>query len=166
MTIWAAAGNFSRAQSEFGLVNVEQQRMLFNNNLITSKFMGEKDARFQEFDDQNLKAADLSFKKVSAQFSREAAQKAVVGAAFQLLGTALSIGVQSVMSRKGKADKVSWGKALGDIVNGVGNLMQKILELQKVDAEVDSINEDLERLNGERMQTDDAVQALDSNPYG
>ena len=75
MSVWASAGNFSRAQSEFGLVNVEQQRMLRNNNLITSKVMGEKDARSQEADDQRLKAADLSFKKLAADFSKEAAEK-------------------------------------------------------------------------------------------
>lgn len=166
MTVWANAGNFSRAQSEFGLVNVEQQRMLRNNNLITSKVMGEKDARSQEADDQNLKAADLSFKKQAADFSKEAAEKAKVGAAFKLLGTALSIGVSYGMSTRNKSDKMNWGKAFGDLKDGVFSYLNKVLELQKLTAEVDSIQEDLNRLNGERMQTDEAVQALDSNPYG
>lgn len=166
MTVWANAGNFSRAQSEFGLLNVEQQRMLRNNNLITSKVMSEKDARSAEFDDQNLKAADLTFKKVSAQFSREAAKKAEQGALFNLLGTVFSVGLQFMSSRNDKTSKVDWSKALGDIANGVFTYANKILELQKVDAEVKSINEDLNRVNAERMKTDDAVAALDSNPYG
>jgi hypothetical protein len=166
MTVWANAGNFSRAQSEFGLVKVEQQRMLRNNNLITSKVMGEKDARTSEADDQRLKAADLSFKKLSADFSKEAAEKAKVGAAFQLLGTALKIGMQYGMSSRGKAEKVNWSTALKDLTNGVFSYMNKVLELQKIDAEVDAIQEDLNRLNASRLQTDDAVAALDANPYG
>ena len=69
------------------------------------------------------------------------------------------------MSKKGKAEKVNWSTALKDLTNGVFSYMNKVLELQKIDAEVDAIQEDLNRLNAQRMQTDEAVAALDANPY-
>lgn len=161
MGVWASAGNFSRAVSELGLTTVEQQRMLRNNNIVTSGFMAEKDARAQEKGEQDLKAADLSFKKLSAQKSREAAELAQLGAALNLLGTLLKVGVSA-----GTGQKTNWAQAIPDIVNGFGNYMTKTLDKLKARAEEEAVQEDLNRLNGQRAQTEEAVQALDSNPYG
>ena len=152
MSVWANSGNFTRAVSEFGLVNVEQQRMLRNNNLITNTFMSEKNARAQEADDQRLKAADLSFKKLSAEKSRKAADLVFIGAALNLLGTALKEGVSLQSAPK--------------LVNGFGEVVSKFLDILKADAEEEAVEEDLKRLNAARIGTDDAVAALDSNPYG
>lgn len=161
MGVWASAGNFSRAVSELGLTTVEQQRMLRNNNIVTSGFMAEKDARAQEKGEQDLKAADLSFKKLSAQKSREAAELAQLGAALNLLGTLLKVGISA-----GTGQKTNWAQAIPDIVNGFGNYMTKTLDKLKARAEEEAVQEDLNRLNGQRAQTEEAVQALDSNPYG
>jgi len=161
---WSSAGNMTRAISELGLTSVEQQRMLRNNNLVTTTFMGEKDARAQEKSDQDLKAADLEFKKISAEASRKAADLAVISAAVAVLGTALKIGADS---RKPKGSKdVNWAKNIGDALNGIGNLITKVLDRMKADEEVKAVEEDLRRLNAMRAGTDKAVAALDANPYG
>lgn len=162
MTVWASAGNFSRAVSELGLTSVEQQRMLRNNNIITTTFMAEKDARAQEKDDQQLKAADLSFKKLSAKFSRKAADLAAIGAALNLLGTLIKVGVAAGSS----SQKVNWAKAVPDMVNGFGTLVTKMLDRVKAKEEEKAAEEDLKRLNGKRAQTDASVAALDANPFG
>lgn len=162
MTAWSNAASLSRAVCELGLTNVEQQRMLRNNNVITSKFMGEKDARSQELAEQNDKAVDLTFKKIAAEKSEEAAFYGVLGAALNLLGTAIK-GIAAAGGLKGP--KFSWTSFAADAVNGVGTVVSKYLEYLKAGEETASVEEDLKRLNGQRCQTDEAVQALDSNPY-
>lgn len=162
MTVWASASAFTNSVAELGLVNVEQMRMLRNNNIITSKFMGEKDATSQERDDLQAKSADLSFKKIAAQKSREAADLAVLGAALNLLGTFMKMGF-AASSGEGK---FNWATAFGDAVNGFGTLVSKLLDRLKASAEEDAVMEDLMRLNVQKLGADKAVQALKANPYG
>ncbi|PKL76908.1 MAG: hypothetical protein CVV27_07845 [Candidatus Melainabacteria bacterium HGW-Melainabacteria-1] len=153
----------SRSISELGLTTVEQQRMLRNNNVITTKFMSEKDARSSEMRELNDKAVDLEFKKIAAEKSKEAAKWGMIGAALNLLGTAIK-GAAAAGGSRGA--NFSWAELATDAVNGVGTLITKVLDFLKAGAEEKSIKEDLERLNGQRTQTDAATQALDSNPYG
>lgn len=159
---WSSAAAFTNSRAELGLVTVEQMRMLRNNNIITSKFMGESDARAQEMDDLNAKATDLNFKKIAAQKSREAADLGAMGAALNLLGTFMKMG----FAANGMRDKnFSWATAFGDAVNGFGTLVSKLLEGLKAKAEEDAVMEDLTRLNAQRTQTDEATAALMANPY-
>ena len=159
MTIYSYAGNLSRSMSELGLTTVEQQRMLRNNNVLTSTFMSEKDARAGEADDNQLKIADLNFKKISAQASRKAANLAFIGAILNLAGTALKVGVSA-----GRG-KTNWATAIPDLVNGFGAVASKYMDKMKASAEEDAVDEDLRRLNGEKAKIDDAVAALDANAY-
>lgn len=161
MTIYSVMGNLSRSMSELGLTTVEQQRMLRNNNILTSTFMSEKDARAGERDDTQLKLADLSFKKYGAKQSRKAADLAFIGAILNLAGTALKIGISS-----GSSEGTQWSKAIPDLVNGFGAVASKYLDKMKAKAEEDAVQEDLQRLNGEKAQIDAGVAALDANPYG
>lgn len=163
VSVWSSAGNLSRSISELGNTSVEQQRMLRNNNTVTTKFMGEKDARAQEASEQTDKAMDLEFKKIAASKSREAAKWGAIGAALNLLGTALKIAAASAGI---KDDKFSWANTFSDAVNGVGTVVTKLLDMLKARAEEEAAEEDLKRLNGQRCQTDESVAALDSNPYG
>lgn len=161
-SVWSSAGNWSRAVSELGLTTVEQQRMLRNNNVITTKFSGEKDARAQELSEQTDKAMDLEFKKLAAQKSREAAEWGMIGAALNLLGTA----IKGIAAGFGIRDNnFSWSDIFSDAINGMGTLVSKYLEKLKASAEEETAQEDLNRLNGQRVQTDEATAALDANPY-
>lgn len=160
MSAWSSAASLSRAVCELGMTNVEQQRMLRNNNVITSKFMGEKDARSQELSEQNDKAVDLTFKKIAAEKSEEAAFYGVIGAALNLLGTVIK-GVTA----GARGEKFNLATFAADAINGLGTVVSKYLDYLKAGAEKDSVEEDLKRLNSQRVQTDEAVQALDANPY-
>lgn len=161
MSIYSVAGNLSRSMSELGLTTVEQQRMLRNNNILTSTFMSEKDARAGERDDSQLKIADLGFKKLAAKNSRKAADLAFLGAILNLAGTALKIGISA-----GTGKQTNWASAIPDLVNGFGAVASKYMDKMKASAEEDAVDEDLRRLNGEKTQIDDSVAALDANPYG
>lgn len=156
MTAWASAGNMTRAVSELGLTAVEQQRMLRNNNLITTSVMAEKDARAEEKADLDLKAADLRFKEIAAEASKQAAKIAAAAAVVSLLGTAVNATRPS-----GDSKKSGWG----DIVNGVGNVITKLLDISKANAELEAVEEDMKRLNIMRVGSDKAVQALTANPF-
>lgn len=156
MTAWASASNFTRAVSELGLTAVEQQRMLRNNNLVTTSVMVEKDARAEEKADLDLKAADLKFKQVAAEASRAAAKIAAAAAVVSLIGSAVN-----TTRERGDRKKSSWG----DIVNGVGNVITKILDINKAKNELEAVKEDMERLNIMRTGSDKAVQALAANPF-
>lgn len=161
MSIYSVAGNLSRSMSELGLTTVEQQRMLRNNNILTSTFMSEKDARAGERDDSQLKIADLSFKKLAAQSSRKAADYALLGAILNLVGTALKVTVSV-----GTGKPTNWSEAIPDLVNGFGAVASKYMDKMKATEEDKAVDEDLRRLNGQKVQIDDAVAALDANPYG
>jgi len=160
-SVWSSAGNLSRAQSELGLTNVEQQRMLRNNNVITSKVMVEKDARANEKRDQDDKAVDLKFKEIAADKSKEAAFWGVIGAALNLLGSLMK-GVGGASQTGGAG---AWINVAVDGLNGLGTVISKFMDYLKAGAEKESVEEDLKRLNAQRAQTDDAVRALDTNPY-
>lgn len=161
MPAWTSAGVATRAVAEKLLTNVEQQRMLRNNNQITTTFMQEKDARSQEVDDLNLKLADLKFKEISAKASKKAADLAAITAALQLVGT---IGKIAVSSRKN--GNVNWGTAIGEIVNGIGNVVNKLLERLKAKEEIKAVERDRLAVNRIKSGADKAVAALDANPYG
>ncbi|HEY9840127.1 MAG: hypothetical protein ACAI44_24000 [Candidatus Sericytochromatia bacterium] len=141
------------------MTNVEQQRMLRNNNVITSKFMSEKDARASEKREQDDKAVDLKFKEIAADKSQEAAFWGVIGAALNLLGSLIK-GAGSASSGKS-----SWLDVAVDGLNGLGTVISKYMDYLKAGEEKASVEEDLKRLNAQRCQTDDAVKALDTNPY-
>lgn len=159
--VWSSAGNMTRSMSELGLTTVEQQRMLRNNNVVTSKFMSEKDARSQELREQNDKAVDLEFKKIAAEKSQEAAKWSMIGAALNLLGTL----IKGAAAAGGvKSDNFSWADFATDALNGTGTLITKVLEYLKAGEEVKATQEDINRVNNQRCQTAASVQALDSNP--
>jgi hypothetical protein len=160
MSAISSAGALSRAMCELGLTNVEQQRMLRNNNVVTSKFMSEKDARSQEFSEQNDKAVDLAFKKIAAKNSEKAALYGVIGAALNLLGTAIK-----GATAKATGAPFNFATFAADAVNGLGTVVSKYLDYLKAGEERKSVEEDMRRLNGQRAQTDESVQALDANPY-
>ena len=160
MTVWSSAGAESRSRSELGLTSVEQQRMLRNNNGITSTYMSEKDARSSEADSEDQKIADKELKRISTEHMRQAATLAMYGAVIGALGTITKI---TISSASGKG--VNWTTAIPDLLNAVNNVVQKYLDRQKVDAEVDAVNEELGRLKSDRTQTAGHVKALDANPY-
>lgn len=159
MGVWASAGQFTRSVSELGLTNVEQQRMLRNNNVITSKFMSEKDARSSEMREQTDKANDLSFKKIAAAKSQEAALWGLIGSVLNLVGTVIK-GVGGTQTGKS-----SWADVAADGLNGLGTVITKWLEYVKAGEETKSVEEDLKRINAQKCQTDESVRALDANPY-
>lgn len=156
MTAWASASNFTRAVSELGLTSVEQQRMLRNNNLITTSVMAEKDARAEEKADLDLKAADLRFKEIAAEATKAAAKIAAAAAVVSLLGSAVN-----TTRPGGDSKKAGWS----DIVNGIGNVITKLLDINKANNELEAVEEDMKRLNAMRTGSDKAVQALSANPF-
>ena len=160
MTVWSSAGAESRSRSELGLTSVEQQRMLRNNNGITSTYMSEKDARSSEADGEDQKIADKNLKKVSSEHMRTAANLALAGAIIGAIGTITNIALSST-----SAQGVDWFKAAPDLLNALNNIAQKWLDTLKADAEVDAVNKELNRLKSDRLQTAGHVKALDTNPY-
>lgn len=160
MNVWSSAGAESRSKSELGLTSVEQQRMLRNNNGITSTYMSEKDARSGEAENEDQKIADKELKKISSEHMRKAAQLRFIGSVLNAIGTIANIGMSA-----GSQQGVNWATAIPGLLNALGDVVNKYLDLQKQEAEVDAVNEELGKLKGDRMQTAGHVRALDANPY-
>lgn len=160
-TVWSSAGNLSRAVSELGLTNVEQQRMLRNNNVITSKFMSEKDARSSEARELADKENDQVFKKLAAQKTEDAAFIGFIGSVLNMAGSLIKgIGGQATGNSKG-----SWLDVAADGLNSLGTVITKYLDYLKAGAETKSVEEDLHRIRQQKDQAGNAVAALDANPY-
>jgi hypothetical protein len=159
-SVWSTAGNESRSKSELGLVSVEQQRQLRNNNGIISTYMSEKDARSNEAENEDQKIADKELKKISSEHLRTAAQIRFIGAVLNAIGTIAKIAVSA-----GSQQGVNWATAIPELVNGLGNVYSKWLDLQKQEAEVDAVNEELGKLKDDRTTTAGHVKALDANCY-
>lgn len=158
-SVYSSAGNFSRSVSELGLTNVEQQRMLRSNNVVTSKMMSEKDARASEARELTDKANDQTFKVLAANYSQQAANLAVIGAALNLAGGLIK-GIGGASNGKS-----SWADVAADAVNGLGTVITKVLDAMKAGEEKKAAEEDLKRINQQRCEADGAVKALDANPY-
>lgn len=159
-SVWSSCGNESRSKSELGLVSVEQQRQLRNNNGIVSTYMSEKDARSNEAENEDQKIADKELKKIASEHLRTAAQIRFIGAILNAIGTIAKIAMSS-----GSQQGVNWATAIPELVNGLGNVYSKWLDLQKQEAEVDAVNDELGKLKGDRTTTAGHVKALDANPY-
>lgn len=160
MNVWSSAGAESRSKSELGLTSVEQQRMLRNNNGITSTYMSEKDARSGEAENEDQKIADKELKKIATEHMKNAAQLSFIGSILNAIGTIAKISVSSA-SQQG----VNWATAIPGLLNAWGDVVTKYLDMQKQEAELDAINEELGKLKAARMQTAAHVRALDANPY-
>lgn len=158
-SVYSSCGNFTRSVSELGLTNVEQQRMLRSNNVITTKMMSEKDARASEARDLQDKANTQAFKVFAADQTKQAAQIAFIGSILNLVGTLVKgIGSQA----NGKS---SWFDVAADGLNGLGTVITKYLDYLKAGAEKEATEEDLKRINQQRCGSDQATRALDTNPY-
>lgn len=161
MTIWANASALVRVQAEVGLTAVEQQRQLLHNNTITSTFMKEKDARAEEKENLDLQIADKTIKKISVEHSLKAADYDIWGAAFSLLKT---VG-NTVANLAGGFSASSLFNALPGLIDGIANLITKVMDKNKIEAEEDAVNEELGKLKLERCQMEKGVAALYANPY-
>lgn len=159
VSVWASAGNLSRSVSELGLTNVEQQRMLRSNNVVTSKMMSEKDARANEARELLDKENETKFKDIAATASKQAAQTAVIGSVINLIG-GLVKGVYGASSGTS-----SWSDVALDAFNGLATVVTKYLDYLKAGAEKESVEEDLRRINKQRCEADDSIKALEANPY-
>jgi hypothetical protein len=159
-SVWSSAGQESRAKSELGLTSVEQQRMLRNNNGVISTYMSEKDARSNEAENEDQKIADKELKKIATDRLKAAAALRFTAAIISAVGTIAKTAASS-QSQGG----VNWATAIPALVNGIGNVYSKWLDLQKQEAESDAISEELGRLKSDRMKTGSHVKALDANPY-
>jgi len=122
--------------------------------------MSEKDARSNEAENEDQKIADKELKKIASEHLRTAAQIRFIGAILNAIGTIAKIAMSS-----GSQQGVNWATAIPELVNGLGNVYSKWLDLQKQEAEVDAVNDELGKLKGDRTTTAGHVKALDANPY-
>lgn len=162
MSIWAHNSASVRSSAELGLVNVEQQRQLLHNNKITSTFMAEKDARAEEKHSHDLQIADKIMKKTGLKHAKKAAELDIWLAGLNILST---VGNIASSRNKSESKRVNWASAIPDLLNGFGNLMNKILEAGKIKAEEDAVNEELGKLSIQAVQMEQGLAALLSNPY-
>jgi hypothetical protein len=160
MTAWASASSESRSRSELGLLFQEQSRQARNANGIAATYMSEKDARSGEKEGTDNKIADKELKLISSEKLRSAAQAMFLSAIVGAVGTVAKITTNSV-----RGGGVDWLSAIPQILNAVNDVVQKWLDMQKQEAEVDAVNEELGRLNDDRMQMAGHVAALQANPY-
>lgn len=161
MGVWASAGSLSRASSELGLLNVEQQRMLRNQNQLTATKMSETDARAAESEDETQKVADKTAKKISADLTQTAADLRIASAIFALVGTLNS----SFNHGSNTEGKTNWAKAIPAVTNGMFAVFNAIMEANKAKEEADAIGEELGRVKADKKGSNKGVRALDANPY-